>query len=239
MVTNGYPLSSSKKTEILDLTSGESCKDLADFPLEWSHGVGANLNGIPVVCGGYDQVIQAWQANETCFKFTNGGFQAFASMKNTRSQPAGVIYKNKFHIFGGSGSSSSRQSSELISIDGGVEDGPDLPEEMYAHAISIFNSSVSILSGGSKSWKKTWYFNHETQTFSPGPSLLTGRKDHGSASCVDKVTEAKIFIVAGGHDGAGHISSTEMLINGIWQLGTIYCKKSNPFLIYSFDICPI
>ena len=227
MVTNGYPLSSSKKTEILDLTSGESCKDLADFPLEWSHGVGANLNGIPVVCGGYDQVIQAWQANETCFKFTNGGFQAFASMKDPRESPAGVIYKNKFHIFGGFGSLDKLQSSELISIDGGVEDGPDLHVAVSSHAISSFNSSVSILSGGNtkatKSSPLTWYFNHETQAFSSGPSLLTGRMEHSSASCVDKVTQAKIFIVAGGHDGhTVYIGSTEMLINGIWQLGTIY-----------------
>ena len=47
MVTTGIPDSLSTKTEILDLVSGETCADLADFPLTNFAGVGANLNGIP------------------------------------------------------------------------------------------------------------------------------------------------------------------------------------------------
>ena len=43
-------------------------------------------------------------------------------------------------------------------------------------------------------------------------------------SCVDKVTKAKIPMVTGGYNG-GTLDSTELLINGIWQSGTIQCPK--------------
>ena len=71
---------------------------------------------------------------------------------------------------------------------------------------------------------RTWYFNHESNVFSSGPSLLEGRRNHGSATVVDKVTKAKVPMVTGGWDGSA-LDSTELLINGIWQSGTILCPK--------------
>ena len=53
MITTGRPDSSATKTEVVDVVNGESCADLADFPLENCGAVGANLHGTPVVCGGY------------------------------------------------------------------------------------------------------------------------------------------------------------------------------------------
>ena len=218
----GVPYSSAFKTEVVDVVNGESCDDLADFPLENYGAVGANLHGTPVVCGGYSSgLLQA------CYKFTNGGWQQFASMKEKRDDAAGIMHKNKFHVFGGYDGSRSK-TTELISIDGGVEDGPELPEAVGYHAITSINSTVSLLSGG---WTDatdysplTWYINHETNVFSAGPSLLEGRIAHGSATIVDKVTKEKIPMVTGGYNG-GYMSSTELLINGHWQSGTIQGKK--------------
>ena len=39
------------------------------------------------------------------------------------------MHKNKFHVFGGYGGSSLSKTTELISIDGGVEYGPELQAE--------------------------------------------------------------------------------------------------------------
>ena len=217
MITTGEPELSATKTEIIDVVSGETCADLADFPLPNSAAVGANLDGTPIVCGGFSSAI--FQA---CYKFTISGWQEFASMKEQRKWAAGVMFQNKFHIFGGYDSGIKLQTSELISIDGGVEYGPSLPTAVYFHAITSINSTVSILSGGytSASYfsRLTWYFNHETNIFSDGPSLLEGRNRHGSATCVDKVTRAKIPIVTGGYGNVG--STTELLINEQWQSGT-------------------
>ena len=57
--------------------------------------VGANLHGTPVVCGGYSSGTYY----QTCYKYTNTGWQQFASMKEKRGYfEAGVMHKNKFHV---------------------------------------------------------------------------------------------------------------------------------------------
>merc|ERR1711956_116909 len=106
-------------------------------------------------------------------------------MNGKRYQAAGITYKNKFHVFGGSDGWRSK-TTELISIDGVVEEGPELPEAVWRHAITSINSTVSLLSGGwtdaTSTSPLTWYINHETNVFSSGPSLLEGRWGHGSAT---------------------------------------------------------
>jgi hypothetical protein len=224
MITTGSPSSSSTKTEVVDVESGETCTDLVDFPVSNVGAVGANLDGTPIVCGGRSSST-FYQA---CYKLTNGGWQEFASMNEKRENAAGIMFKNKFHVFGGY-DGSIKKTSEIISIDGGVEYGPELPEAVELHAITSINSTVSLLSGGwtyAASYSTlTWFFNHETQAFSSGPSLLEGRESHGSATIVDKVTKAKIPMVTGGYGNAGRLDSTELLINGMWQSGTIQCPK--------------
>ena len=131
------------------------------------------------------------------------------------------------------------RTTEIISIDGGVEYGPDLPEAVCHHAITSITSTVSLLSGGITTNANnysplTWYFNHETNIFSAGPSLLEGRYQHGSATCVDKVTKAKIPIVSGGKgSGNVYLDSTELLINEQWQSGTTQCKKATCLIFFS------
>ena len=180
MVATGNPGSSPRKTEVIDVLSGETCADLADFPLANAGAVGAK-------------------------KFVKD-----------------------MELENGYDGSSLLQTSEIISMDGGVEYGPELPVAVSSHAIISINSTLSLLSGGSTdatgSSSLTWFFDHETNVFSSGPSLLQGRRRHGSATCVDKVTKIEIPMVAGGFKG-GYMRSTELLINGMWQSGTNQCKK--------------
>ena len=239
MITIGQPYSSSTKTEVVDVVSGDTCADLADFPLQNYRAVGANLHETPVVCGGSYFSDQTSTYYQNCYNFTDGGWQEFASTKEKRYAAAGVVYKNKFHVFGGHDGSGLLQTSELISIYGGVEDGPALLAAVEGHAITSVTSTVSILSGGSTSANyyspKTWYFNHETGAFSLGPSLLEGRNRHGSATIVDKVTTAKIPMVSGGYGNSFVLlDSTELLINGQWQSGMYYSilKKQQYFDFY-------
>merc|ERR1719464_1822934 len=97
------------------------------------------------------------------------------------------------------------------------------------------NDTVSLLSGGwiSGSTAKTWYYNHDTETFTSGPDLLQARRLHGSAINVDKVTKAKIAVVTGGY-ASGNLDSTEMLINGQWQTG-----PPLPKAMYGFSMLEI
>ena len=235
MITTGQPYHSSatKTKEVVDVVSNKTCADLVNFPLANYGAVGANLYGTPVTCGGYSSGIGY---SRNCYKFTLGGWQVFASMNEKRIQATGVVNKKKFHVFGGWDAQQGKGrlvTSEIISIDGGVEYGPDLPSAVWQHAITSINTTVSILSGGGTSANEcsplTWYFNHETQAFYTGPSLLEGRWGHGSATYVDKVTKVKLPVVTGGR-GNGNcdviLDSTELLINGQWQSGNILIFSS-------------
>ena len=246
MITTGIPrTSATRKTEIVDVANGVGCSDLDDFPDRISDAVGANLDGTPVVCGGFSSYSGYL---EKCYRFTNIGWVEFASMKEKRLWAAGVVYKKKLHMFGGSGldGSTSEQTSEIISVDGKVIDGPDLPKSVTYHAMTAINDTVSLLSGGETNAKwysaKTWYYNHDTEAFTSGPKLLKGRIWHGSATVVDKVTKEKAVVVTGGYRNGNHLDTTEMLINGQWQIGTIQFRKQNclicPRARFSiFDFC--
>ena len=232
MITTGdprsaLPLSSARKTEIVDVANGVSCSDLSDFPDDIIGAVGANLDGTPVVCGGYSSGQSG--PSEKCYKFTNGVWEEFATMKEKRYaiDAAGVVYNKKLHVFGGISSGSSLLlTSETININGVVSYGPDMPTGVWKHAITTLDDTVSIFSGGltnTNSYSaKSWFFNHETEAFTNGPDLLEGRYFHGSATIVDKVTKAKIAVVTGGFKGLHpFMDSTELLINGQWKAGKI------------------
>ena len=229
MVTSGYPWSNAtKKTEIVDVVNGLTCSDLAEFPFKLYMAVGANLGGTPVICGGW----KAYVYSKKCYRFKNSAWEEFASMKRDRSSLAAVVHNDKLHVFGGRWtggftSYSYLQTTEIINVDGEVSYGPDLPTAVEEHAMTAINDTVSLLSGGSAP-TKTWYYNHATETFTSGPDLLEGRNDHGSAINVDKVTKGKIAVVTGGYNGK-RMDSTEMLINGQWQTGTIQCRKQKYF----------
>ena len=229
MITSGYPYSSARKTEIVDVANGVSCSDMAEFPVELSYAVGANLDGTPVVCGGY---LGSSVTSEKCYRFKNSVWEEYASMKEKRKDAAAVMHNDKLHVFGGY-SGSTLQTSETINVDGEISYGPALPTAVRRHAMTKINETVSLLSGGvtnsNPNSAKTWYYNHDTEAFTSGPDLLEGRHDHGLAINVDKVTKAKIVVVTGGWSGNGRLDSTEMLINGQWQTGTIQCRKQKYF----------
>ena len=230
MITTGYPRSSAtRKTEIVDVANGLTCSDLAEFPVELHGAVGANLDGTPVVCGGYGDSIGD---SDKCFWLTNGIWEEFTIMKEERGFAAAVMHNDKLHVFGG-WDGSILQTSETINVDGEVNYGPDLPTAVRRHAMTKINDTVSLLSGGETNTNtysaQTWYYNHVTEAFTSGPDLLEGRNDHGSAMNVDKVTKAKIVVITGGWNGNNDMDSTEMLINGQWQAGTIQCRKQKGF----------
>ena len=100
MITTGsIPWSTTTNTEILDLENGRSCRDLADFPKYFHSAVGANLQGTPVVCGGYSSS----GFHENCYRLDKGKWQEYPSLKEKRGFAAGVTSKDKLHVFGGYG----------------------------------------------------------------------------------------------------------------------------------------
>ena len=97
------------KTEIIDVINGETCSNLADFKMILGP-VGTNFQDTPVLCGN-----ERDSYSFKCYKFKhNGGWQEFASLSGKRYMAAGIVYKNKFHVFGGSGRQSNLKTSVII-----------------------------------------------------------------------------------------------------------------------------
>ena len=222
--TGSYP-SPTKTTEVIDLEdSNVMCEDLEDFPMELEAAVGANLASTPIICGGYFGGTGSVHSSDKCFKYMEEGWQHFATMIERRDYASGIVYNKTFHILGGYDfdTKTKLQSSEIVKEDGSSTEGPQLPTPIMFHAIASINSTVSIISGGQTNMisDKTWYFNHASQEFQPGPNLLEARELHSSGSVTDQETKEKMAIIAG-----GYLDSTEMLLNGKWVTGKTYTKS--------------
>ena len=252
-ITNGIPWTSFiSNTEVIDLENNNViCKDLDDFPLEISDAVSANLASLPIICGGSSFNGSSYSSDK-CFRYTEASWQHFAAMKDRRDGAAGIVYDNVFHIFGGYDRDESTWllTSEIINEDGSSTTGPQLPERFYRGSITSINSTVSIIIGGYQDSTsisdQTWYFNHATQEFQPGPNLLEGRNGHSSGTITDQKTKEKIVIVAGGSGAnsgnCNYMDSTEILLNGEWVTGknhteSYICKFCVPLatsILFSF-----
>ena len=164
-------------------------------------------------------------------------------MNFRRMQAAGLVHNKSFVIFGGyeSDGSGRLQSTEIITEEGQVSTGPDMPTAVSSHAIAAVNATTSIITGGQTNHGSsgvhsslTWYFNHVTQKFQSGPSLTIGRHSHASGTIIDQETKEEIVAVFGGYNGGGNnsgtIDSTELLLDGEWQEGKNHTKRTKCFL---------
>ena len=86
-------------------------------------------------------------------------------------------------------------------------------------------STVSLLQSGGAAAAASIHLHHNAFCLLDQVLLQVCRRMHGSATIVDKVTKAKIPMVTGGFGNGGRLDSTELLINGMWQSGTIQCPK--------------
>ena len=120
-------------------------------------------------------------------------------------------------------------SSEILDFNGSVE-GPDLPIGIFRHAITKVNQSTSIISGGRTSAvdysDRTWYYNHDSQSFVVGPTLRHPRYLHGSSTVRDTITNSLLPVVTGGWNEV-FLDTTEILIDNEWQPGKIQCPKND------------
>ena len=162
-------------------------------------------------------------------------------MISRRSGAAGIVHGNTFIIFGGRDSTGSwtiLSTTEIITEEGQVTPGPEMPVAVDYHSIASLDEKTWILTGGAtsttSSTDETWFFDPVSQKFQKGPPLITGRSDHASATLQDQDTKENIMAVVGGYrNGVGKLDSTEFLRNGEWSPGKLSCK-TNKMCLFSF-----
>jgi len=226
LVSTGRPRNSATQTtEVINLQDDSMCQDVGDFPMA-NDAVGAYLGSSPVICGGNDGSVSLNQ----CHQLRSGIWRPFATLDQRRWGAAGIVHANTFIIFGGYDTTWSRKLSttEIVTEEGRVTPGPEMPVAVYRHSIASLDEKTWILTGGytstTSSTDETWFFDPVSKEFKQGPPLITGRRLHASATLQDKDTKENIVAVVGGYNG-GYLDSTEFLRNGEWSSGPQMPKR--------------
>ena len=147
-------------------------------------------------------------------------------MTSRRYGAAGIVLAKSIEIFGGNVGEEpfKLNSTEIITEEGQVTPGPEMPVALYYPSIASLDEKTLILTGGitstTASTVETWFFDPVSQEFQQGPPLITGRRLHSSATLQDQDTKENIVAVVGGYNSDGYIfDSTEFLRNGEWSPG--------------------
>ena len=134
-----------------------------------------------------------------------------------------VINQTTLWVIGGS-SPSLETSTEYIDIVlGSSTTGPELPCALLPHAHIQLNDSVSMIIGGCwTNHASTFYFNQQSQQWTPGPQLIEGRQGHSAGLYINQTNDEKFIVVSGGlNDYGSAVDSVEILnvAENIWNKG--------------------
>ena len=198
-----------KTTEVIDMDDPLNiCSNLFDFPVGQfgTSGVGLVDNQWPfLVCGG---CAEDSELNKNCYSF---GFNPFpvAKLSESRCLASSIVFNTTTTwITGGLNSNSVVErpilsSTELVSITGMTEMGPDLPTPLNGHcSIKISDSNVFIIGGRNSTdqsdngLKSTIYYDLAQKTWSDGPKMTQARSAFGCGAFFSEYHNGKRVIAA-------------------------------------------
>lgn len=186
----------SEKVELLDKYG--NIKTLPDLPSKMNYATGGLLFGTPVICGCY--------ADNSCYMLSNDGssWRFLASMSEAKGFAAAVVLPGKLWVSGG-WNGNRLQSSEFITIDGKVTQGPNLPEKLSQHASIKIEDLIFVTGGynGNEVTSTTRIYSVTGPSFlKEGPRMNKIRASHGITSFRSNNHDGRsVIMVAGGHGG--------------------------------------
>ena len=183
MVTSGIDFSNidgMTNSEIIDIMDGSNIclNGIPDFPIPVNGATGDLVsNRYPIICGGSNGIMPS---SKICFKVTdNGKWNSFTNMSISRTGASSISIGDQLWVTGGQSEGEITKCTELISIDGAVEFGVDLPLPLWAHCMVKINENTIFLAGGQdgnyQSSAKTYFYNIRDQKWTSGPDLGTPR----------------------------------------------------------------
>ena len=209
------------QSEVLELTSnnGSQCSNWIDMNLKGSTG---GLLDKPLICGGIslENSTSGW-----CFSIINQDSRNVTKMLAKRAFATSIVLnRDTLWISGGCDEDNGliHASSEFIHLDNTIL-GPELPRPLHRHAMVRIASDLTMVIGGLSSngtngSNRTYYFDHNAQTWIDGPILLIERHAHAASAIIDVVTKETIVIVTGGFSNQS-LDSTEILLDDKWTRG--------------------
>merc|ERR1711962_337244 len=171
-------------SEVFNIEAETSCNiDIDEFPIETNFGTGGLVGGKPLICGGKDADSER---SDECYILRNNEWEFLAKMKSKRSSLSSAVTPdgNSLFITGGRAQvpgedySLRTDTTEFVSIDGTVREGPKMPEKRSGHCMVNYGEGKTIIMGGKtkrKTVRTTVIFDHSTYTFSEGPDMIHKR----------------------------------------------------------------
>ena len=199
-------------TEVVDLKSG---KIFSMAPLgrsTWG-ATGGLLDGLPVICGGYnDKQIHSIAKDQSKF---------LGQLSVERSHAASVVLSNNtLWVTGGRDQSwNPIKTTEFVTKDGQTSQGPDLPLPLDSHSIVPLNSGAFILIGGYGGDSSATHFYEEKKGWRPGPNLKKGRYCHTAGVLTDRVSTKQYIVAVGGHGARSSLEYLEYPGSNEWMEG--------------------
>ena len=200
-------------TEVVDLKSGKIFS-MAPLGTRTEGATGGLLDGLPVICGGYnDKQIHSIAKDQSKF---------LGQLSVKRRHAASVVLSNNtLWVTGGYDQyyNIPMKTTEIVTKDGQTSQGPDLPLPLERHAIVPLNSGAFILIGGIGDSSAT-HFYEEKKGWRPGPNLKKGRFGHTAGVLTDRVsTKTYIVAVGGGGDAGSSLEYLEYPGSNDWMKG--------------------
>ena len=221
LVTTGFPLATSVKSEIIDIKNPESsCNDFPAFPIQNQNAIGTVLENAPVICGGDG-------GKQSCYTLGSDGPGEILEMERISS--ASVMFANQLGIFGGSPLSSTTNASsntyevcQTSTLECSLN---DLPFSIKEHCMVTVNDKPVIIGGktgdsDSKSEvsNKVFLLDPQGGLGELPAKLIDGRSSMGCAvidtiGFDNKDTKAVVVVGGIGEDGK-NVKDVEMMIQG-------------------------
>ena len=176
-------------TEVIDLENGNFTCTIPPVQIG-GHASGGIINGIPLVCGGQIEVEDRFSNIRHCFKFQNNTWTKIHTLPRDDLVNLGtgdLIIKNQLLLSGMENNFYSSCNNELIGLNS-TSKISDIPVDLDSHCITRLNESHFMTTGGysySHSMYSvvmvnlTYFYNIETDIWSPGPPLNHPRIKHG------------------------------------------------------------
>jgi hypothetical protein len=223
-------------SEIVDLSSATtSCQNLPDYPLSSVGTIGGLIQGkTPLVCGG--------MSTTDCYELVSAGgekrwlstFPMTTDRWGCCAGMPGSPFGNSSHKFYAVGV----DNAEVLTDSGWEVIGPALPKSVYSPCLMTVDDTTVLLAAGSIVDKETnsretnsrvtYIFNSVKNSWTPGPLLLTGRKNMGCGSINENSqSNRKLLIVAGGENAYRSVEILDGVgLTSQWRQGNCLLMRS-------------
>ena len=200
--------------------SGDCSASLPNYPKKLFSPTGQFLEDAVIICGGGQRIGGGPPPTNECYSLAKKAtsFESITPMKEARQYAKSIVIQSQIWVTGGDSGGITLSSTEYIPKSSNNE--PSLPElfpgyAIYCYALVSINETISMVIGGLAN--RTYYFNHQSQTWKDGPTLIIPRLFHTAGLIMDHVTHTQHIAVVGGIFLDELLDSVELLLNGNTQ----------------------